>query len=229
MTTVTRIVKDYEERRVELLDAAQELFYRYGYENTSVANIIGAVGIAKGTFYHYFESKADLLDQIILRQSQRIDEAIDPIVENSDMNAVEKFNTLYSTIGHYKAENRDVMIMLTKVLYADENVFLLNKMTKNRTRTVAPRLAEIISQGIDEGVFHADSPEFAAEMILQMGTYLGEEFGRMVLDGELGGEGRQRYVERCVAYEKAVAKILGTEEGAIYMFDRDVIDRFFED
>ena len=230
MTTLaTRIVKEHEERRTELLDTAQELFYQRGYATTSIASIIDAVGIAKGTFYHYFQSKADLLDQIIDRQMQAIDATIDPIVRDDRMRAVEKFNALWSAIGQYKAGNKEVMMMLARVFYTDDNIVLLNKLARNRIKTVAPRFAEIISQGVAEGVFDTDSPACTAELIMQMGLYLGDEFGRMVREGDMGEENRRRYLEKCCAYNEAVTRILGAEEGLLCLIDTDVIGRFFEE
>ena len=134
---MTRVVKTHDERRGELLDTAQTLFYQKGYESTSVAEVIEAVGIAKGTFYHYFKSKQELLDQIIDRQVEIIDQVVDPIVNDVEMKAIDKFNKLFSSVGQYKAANRDVMVMLVKVLYADENLRLLDRMTKSRIH-VAP-------------------------------------------------------------------------------------------
>ena len=64
---MTRIVKDAAVRRTEILDTAQYLCYSKGYERTSVQDIIDEIGIAKGTFYHYFRSKQDLLDALVDR------------------------------------------------------------------------------------------------------------------------------------------------------------------
>ena len=225
----TRTVKEHEERRTELMDTAQELFYQKGYATTSITSIIDAVGIAKGTFYHYFQSKADLLDQIIERQMRSIDATIDPIVRDDQMGAVEKFNMLWSAVSQYKAGNKELMLMLAMVLYSDENIVLLNKLARNRIKTVAPRFAEIISQGVAEGVFDTDSPAYAAELIMQMGLHLGEEFGRMVREEDMGDESYRQYIERFRAYDEAVARILGAEEGLVCMIDTDVITRFFEE
>jgi len=232
MTTVTvtaRVVKEHAERRSEILDAGQALFYEKGYEKTSVANILEVVGIAKGTFYHYFDSKEDLLDQIIERQSGRIDGIIAPIAEHSTLPAIEKFNQFFLTVGHYKASNKAVMMMLTKVLYAEENIKLLHKMSRHRKRVVAPKLAMIISQGVSEGVFGVDSALYAAEMILEMGNSLGDEFGRIVLEEELDDLHKQQYLERCEAYDRAAARILGAREGSLCIFDRAVLETFFEE
>ncbi|MCK4578956.1 MAG: TetR/AcrR family transcriptional regulator, partial [Candidatus Marinimicrobia bacterium] len=54
---MARVLKEYDERKTEFLDAARELFYSLGYEQTSVNTIIEKVGVSKGTFYHYFKSK----------------------------------------------------------------------------------------------------------------------------------------------------------------------------
>ncbi len=53
-----------ERRKQELVDAATALFFSRGYEETSVNDILDAVGCSKGSFYHHFESKMDLLAQI---------------------------------------------------------------------------------------------------------------------------------------------------------------------
>ena len=226
---MVRVVKAHDERRNELLDAAQNLFYQKGYDNTSVANIIEAVGIAKGTIYHYFKSKIDLLNQIIERQSQMIDQIINSVLEEPEENAIVELNNIYSAIGQYKGENKEVMLMMTKVLYSDENIILRTKMTKSRIKTVAPKIARVISRGISEGLFNTGNPDYIAEMILNMGTYLSDEFAGMLLEEELNNENKKVYVEKCRTYESAVERILGVQEETINFIDKAFIDKFFED
>ncbi len=62
-----RIVKEYEERRKEILETAERLFLTKGYTKTTVNDILKEIGIAKGTFYHYFKSKEEVMDEIIMR------------------------------------------------------------------------------------------------------------------------------------------------------------------
>ncbi|MCA9615980.1 MAG: TetR/AcrR family transcriptional regulator, partial [Myxococcales bacterium] len=58
-----------ELRRREILDVARSVFAEKGYHHTHVADIIEAAGIARGTFYLYFESKSaiflELLEQLL--------------------------------------------------------------------------------------------------------------------------------------------------------------------
>ncbi|MFR5584142.1 MAG: TetR/AcrR family transcriptional regulator [[Clostridium] scindens] len=65
-----RIVKEANERKNEILDAAAALFAQKGFDHTSTSEIMEAVGIAKGTLYHHFKSKESIMDAIIERQSR---------------------------------------------------------------------------------------------------------------------------------------------------------------
>ncbi len=55
--------------RHHIVEAADRLFYRHGYEHTSFTNIADAVnisrGISRGNFYYHFKSKDDILDAVI--------------------------------------------------------------------------------------------------------------------------------------------------------------------
>ena len=67
-----RIIKEADIRKNEILDAAGILFTEKGYDNTSVTDIMNAVGIAKGTLYHHYKSKEDILNALIKRQTDDI-------------------------------------------------------------------------------------------------------------------------------------------------------------
>lgn len=49
----------------EIIAAADDLFYRQGYEHTSFADIANVVKISRGNFYHHFKSKDEILDAVI--------------------------------------------------------------------------------------------------------------------------------------------------------------------
>jgi AcrR family transcriptional regulator len=51
--------------RDQIVKAADELFYRQGYEHTSFAHIADAVGISRGNFYHHFKTKDEILGAVI--------------------------------------------------------------------------------------------------------------------------------------------------------------------
>ncbi|MCG8546894.1 MAG: TetR/AcrR family transcriptional regulator [Alphaproteobacteria bacterium] len=54
--------------RDRIVEAADDLFYRQGYEHTSFANIADRVQISRGNFYHHFKAKDEILDAVIDRR-----------------------------------------------------------------------------------------------------------------------------------------------------------------
>ena len=58
-------------RRAEIISHAARLFQAQGYHATTMDDVADAVKLNKGTLYYYFESKANLLFEILLNTSQR--------------------------------------------------------------------------------------------------------------------------------------------------------------
>lgn len=54
--------------RDEIIEAADRLFYRQGYEHTSFADIASVVKISRGNFYFHFKTKDEILDAVINRR-----------------------------------------------------------------------------------------------------------------------------------------------------------------
>lgn len=63
-------------KRQKILDAAARVFARRGYHDTHVSDIIEGARIARGTFYLYFDSKQDILDELIKVFLARLDAAV---------------------------------------------------------------------------------------------------------------------------------------------------------
>ena len=59
--------KPAEERLDDLMNAAEKLFLSKGFVNTTVSEIVRSADVAKGTFYHYFQSKNDIMEALRTR------------------------------------------------------------------------------------------------------------------------------------------------------------------
>ena len=70
-----------QKKRNHVIDIALMMFTEQGYENVSVDDIIAATGTSKGTFYHYFKSKEDILAAVAEKQLDIIQDWL-----NSDKN-----------------------------------------------------------------------------------------------------------------------------------------------
>ena len=214
---MVRVVKEYEERRSELLDIAQRLFCQQGYEKTSVSAIIKEAGVAKGTFYHYFKSKEDLIDALAIRVSERIITVIKDAIEDSDENAIEKFNTLCRISAQWKAEHKDMLVVLIAAMYNNDNVRLKMSISKRLFNDVVPLFQNIIEQGLREGLFDTPSPADAANAVMILGVGMREQTAPLLMRGKEDPTIFTRIVELSNFYTDAVERLLGAPKGSIDM------------
>ena len=63
--------EEREEKRVQMLETGFALLKEYGMTHMSVDKITSAVGLGKGTFYHFFDSKEDFVYQLIEHQRKK--------------------------------------------------------------------------------------------------------------------------------------------------------------
>jgi AcrR family transcriptional regulator len=221
---MARIVKEYDERYTEFLAVAQDLFYRKGYEQTSVQEIINTLGVAKGTFYHYFASKAELLNALVEHQYLQTVAALEPIVADDGQSAVEKFTSLFAHIGTWKTANRDLLMDALRMFYQDENLRLRNTMMAQSNAVVAPLLAQIIRQGVAESVFDVDYPDEVAEIVLTMGLACSEAISTLLLAGTWDETAIHSIECKLLVYQRSIERVLGAEQDALQLIDPDILN-----
>lgn len=69
---MSKVSEKQQSKRINILDAAYELFIEKSVSNTSIDDVVKSAGIAKGTFYLYFKDKHDLMERIIIRKGALI-------------------------------------------------------------------------------------------------------------------------------------------------------------
>src|ERR1700759_3624838 len=114
-------------REKEILEAAVELFNEGGYANTSVEDVATAVGMLKGSLYHYIDSKEDLLYRIV----EQVHESVQAI-----MTEVEARNDL-TPLGRLQE------YVQQQILYNARNLRRISVYYQDRARLSAERFAEI--------------------------------------------------------------------------------------
>ncbi len=227
-TIVARIVKEHDERRNEILNTARLLFYRKGYDQTSIQDIINDVGIAKGTFYHYFGSKVDLLDELTEHMLQEAIQLIEPILADDQFSALEKFNRYFSDALAWKTENKAFLLSILRALYNDQNAILRRKLEEATIREVAPLLASIIRQGVVEGAFHTDYPDDMAQIVLTIGQWLSNAVALMLLRADEQADPIPLIERRVAAVQQTTERVLSAPSGSLHMVDLDTLKRWFE-
>lgn len=123
------------ERRAQILSLAKKRFERFGFTKTTVDEIAKDAGISKRTLYQEFESKAKILEELLMFEALSVRKAI--------LNQISKIND--------PAERLQTYIRLAKK-YLDQNPFILNVLS-DETGFFAPFLKDkphIIEEGIEE-------------------------------------------------------------------------------
>jgi len=225
---MARITKEYHERKNEILDFAQELFFTKGYEQTTVEAIIQKVEVSKGTFYYYFKSKEDLLDKLAYRMGKKILEEIKKIVEKDDLSAIDKLNQAYAVAGSVKLENIELLKVLLKAFYNDRNLFFRHKMFMSSMEILAPEFSKIIKQGVNEKVFNTPFPDKAARLIFEIANTFSGKILQLVIDLDENPENLNKVEREFRVYENAIERIVGAEERTIKIVNRNILKNFSE-
>ncbi len=220
---------EHTAKRNEILDAAMQLVYSKGYEKMTVQDILERLQISKGAFYHYFESKADVLEALVVRM---VEEQMEPrlfaTVRDPNATALEKLQRYFDTAVQWKTANKDFMVQLVRVWYSDENALARQKMYVQMVAHVKPLFIEIIRQGVQEGVFTTPYPEFASQANIDLVQGLGDTFARMVLDEEAEPAETLKQAQALVnAYNDVVERILGAPKGSIHLMDTGALKDWF--
>jgi AcrR family transcriptional regulator len=144
------------------MTAAIKLFSDNGYEKTSVNRIIHEVDIAKGTFYHYFPSKDELLVQIIDDfYSTFVDEIIS-ISEGSSLNSFEKMNKILRKLIQPGDQPNPFASYID-----DDRTNKIHSVLEERFRFhFHPILSHVLREGVEANIFFIEYTEEICEILL---------------------------------------------------------------
>ena len=132
-----------------IVKAAWTLFYKNGYDGTTVKEIIAASKTSKGTFYHYFKGKEALLNSLSYLFDEKYEElagVIDP-----KLSAYDKLLFLNHEL-FYMIET-SVDISLLAFLYSSQLTTKDKKSLSDSKRYYFKWITEILQDGLDNGEF----------------------------------------------------------------------------
>jgi len=108
-----------EEKRQELLNAAEKLFCARGYEGASVQDILTAAGMSKGGFYHHFASKEDVMKALCARRAERLAAYAEDLLDGA-VAPMERINAVLHGFMPLRREEAAFMAMLLPVIGTQE-------------------------------------------------------------------------------------------------------------
>ena len=159
---MVRIVKKAGERREEIIAAAGELFLVRGYDRTTMKHVMERLQIAKGTIYHYFKSKEELLDAVLDSIVANLVEEMQAIAAEAQGDALERLRYLIIKSATVDSHDQEMLDHLHQPGNTGMHLRLLAKLIILQ----APIYAEFIRQGCEEKLFTTEHPLESAEFIL---------------------------------------------------------------
>ena len=199
---MARITKAPEERRLEIIEAAESLFRQFGFASCSVEMIISEIGVAKGTFYYYFKSKEEILGAIVDRTLDRIVAQARQIADDPSLSAMTKMQLLLSDSHVGDEDTSD----LAEMMHLPENRELHEISNIQTVLRLSPIFAIIVEQGVQEGVFATERPLETVQFLLTGSQFL--------LDGGLFRFSEQETRTRREVTQAIIEKSLGAEPGS---------------
>ncbi len=197
-------MKKGEKRKKELLKIAYDMFLTQGYENTSVDEIIEKAKIAKGTYYYHFQSKEQMLEEVIDMMIDSETEMAKQVI-GMDIQVPQKIVMILASIKPTEAEQP-----IKNALFQPENVLMHHKVRKKLINILTPLLSEVIKEGVEEGIFECDNIPERVRMLL-------------IISDSTFNEGT--FSEQDISvFIDMTEKLLGAEKGTM-SFIYDLIDK----
>jgi AcrR family transcriptional regulator len=148
--------KPAEQRRDELMNAAERLFLEKGFEQTSIEEITQGADVAKGTFYLQFSSKTDVLEALRGRFAQRLLAGIEAEVAKQkaeDWSGRLKAWAKACAIGYLDAAR------LHHLVFIDTPPATREGLGNN---ILIDHLTALLAEGLREKAWSIDDPSFTA-------------------------------------------------------------------
>ena len=144
--------KSTRNTRGRIIEAAWRLFYRQGYDDTTVEEIIAESGTSRGSFYHYFEGKDALLSTVSYLFDQKYEELM-----NTMDPAMDRFDQLmYLNRELFAMIENSVSLDLLARLYSSQLITRGDKHLLDHNRTYYKLLRQIMVQGQQRGELRSD-------------------------------------------------------------------------
>jgi AcrR family transcriptional regulator len=228
---MARVVKpeEYTQKRNEILDVTRRLIYTKGFEQMSVQDILNELQISKGAFYHYFNSKMDLLEALLDRIVDESESVIDPILNDPQLNALEKIQTYFNRVNQWKMAQKEFLLALMEVWYADDNALVRQKLTAYQVQRMTGDFNRLVEQGVREGCMKVDSCLPVGEVVLVLLLGMAESIAAIMLkamssaEADVREESAQNMKETIEVYTLSIKRVLGITDPEFQLMSIDNI------
>lgn len=198
-TVLTRREREKLQRRAEILEAAKELFYEKGYQDTTVDEIAARSEFGKGTIYLYFQGKDDLYVSIIEAGYFELEEKLNKAISGK-RSPEQKIKAIFLAFVQHCLENPQYF-SITQYFLTEQAQKSVSRELKERIYALSLRLLGIGSRAAQEAI---DSGVFKKGMDPMDMSLIGWRLATGLLDVTLAGGLGEQIAARPDIYENAI-------------------------
>ena len=206
-------------RRTQILDAAEKLFFERGYDRTSVQDILDALQMSKGGFYHYFDAKDSVLQAVSERRAQARFDKLNAELHGSRRTPVEKLNLILGMTNLFEAEETPFASLLLKLCYRDGDASMNAHRRRVLIDRLLPMLNDVIAEGVDDGSFHTRHPMEIGRVLMLLACDVNDEVCAMLAEQPDNPDVMIRMLELLNTCRESVEKLVGAPYGTVVLFE----------
>lgn len=147
-----------------IITISAKLFAEKGYDKTSMQDIVDAVGMSKGGIFHHFDSKEEIFNAVMERQFEQIIETINQWFD--EMHGLTAKEKLRGLIKRNLMDEKIIKEASNMVSSAIESPQIILAFTQNNVKKLAPIIADVIQEGIEDRSISTAFPNECAEILL---------------------------------------------------------------
>lgn len=212
-----------DRRRRDILLAAEKLFYENGYERTSVQDMLNAMELSKGGFYHHFESKESVMVAICEEKTAEMYDAAIQFAHVESMSATERLNELFRRANLLSHSDENYIDMVLNAMYAQDGYMLHAKMHEVTLKKLVPVVDELIGQGMLSGEFYTRYPDLIGEQLVTLWLNLLDIVLKTTIRALDEPEEVIGVIDRINAFRTSMELILNAPYGTIRLCDAEDI------
>lgn len=222
-------MKKGEIKKQVILQTAETMFCRNGYETTSVQDILDALHTSKGSFYHHYASKELLLEEICrTRAKNGMEKIISGLTDSTS--ATENINRLFSGAMPLNGENLSFLRMLLPVFTLPEGRQVRAGYADALTEMMLPSTVKEIERGNETGEFYCTDPQHSAEMCWLLIHDCWIRICMLIIRNEQAGSETDpaELLSMTEHYRHSVERLLSAPFGSIRLMNLDELIRLTE-
>lgn len=151
-------------RRAEIISAAETVLGQRGLDRITVDDIVSEANVAKGTFYLYFKSKDEVVLAVAQRYADAIAKGIEQVLTMPVSTAVDRLRALIDVFSNWATfPGAEELIAL---MHRKENRPLHDRLTEELTPRLVEIITQIIEEGVDQGLFTVSNVHAAAWFVI---------------------------------------------------------------